>query len=164
MKRTLIVCLLLFLLIPTAAFASATAVTSTDLIENALTLDGQTITYTGEVIGDLMPRGDHAWVNISDGSNAIGVWIDADMLSMISMVGRYGQIGDMLQVTGVFHRACQEHGGDMDIHADQIVILQKGHAVKGAVSGWKAILAIVFAALDGIILFFYLRTNRRVRR
>jgi hypothetical protein len=162
MKRRILGCLLLLVMIPAVAFASAVKVSSTDLIENALALDGQTVVYTGEAIGDLMPRGDHAWVNLSDGSNAIGVWIDADMLRTVSTMGRYGQVGDILQVTGVFHRACQEHGGDMDLHAEQIVVLQKGHTVQGAVSGWKIILAIMFMVLDIVILIVYLkRTNKR---
>ena len=165
MKRLQIVCLLLLLMISAAACASAAEMTSTDLIENAAALDKQTVVYIGEVIGDILPRGDHAWVNVSDGANAIGIWIDEAMLREISVVGRYGQTGDTVRVTGIFNRTCQEHGGDMDIHAERIDLIKSGQAAAGTVSGWMVILASVFTVFDVAILIIYLkrRSNRSMR-
>ncbi|WP_414150707.1 hypothetical protein ACIZ62_16885 [Acetobacterium carbinolicum] len=39
------------------------------LVENAEAMDGKTVT----VIGEAMERGDYAWGNINDGSNAMGI-------------------------------------------------------------------------------------------
>jgi hypothetical protein len=157
MKRLMIWCLLFLTLLPVAASASAAEVTSTDLIEKAFALDGETVVYTGEAIGETLQRGDHAWVNLSDGANAIGVWVDTEMLSMISTVGRYGQVGDTLQVTGVFHRACREHGGELDIHAVQMTVVKAGYAVAWPTAGWMIFGACAFVAMDAVLLIVYLK-------
>ena len=97
MKKLAMITLALWLLLPFGALAEAREVTSTDLIENALALDGQTVTYTGEVVGDIMKRGDHTWLNLSDGSNAMGVWAETAALGAdcgcgaVWRKGRYGR-------------------------------------------------------------------------
>ena len=53
-----------------------------------------------------------------------------DFLSLISFAGGYKYRGDWLQVRGVFNRACRQHGGDMDIHAQDIIKIRSGRAVK----------------------------------
>ncbi len=145
------------------AMALATAVSSTDLIEGAKDLNGREVVYAGEVIGDIMIRGDHAWVNISDGSNAIGVWLKAANMQGIAIPGRYGVHGDEVRLTGVFYRACPEHGGDMDIHARQAEILKKGFAVPGKVEPFNAAAAAVLM-LGNVFLFAFMAKKRRSSR
>ena len=118
-------------------------VTSTDMIEQAAALDGQTVTYSGEVIGDIMRRGDNAWINVSDGNNAIGVWIPTDWITDVHTAGRYAEQGDEVRITGVFHRACREHGGDLDLHATQITLLSKGFETAHAVEPTRIVLAVI---------------------
>lgn len=117
-------------ILPISAKADNRTVTSTELIENASKLDGDTLSYSGEVIGDILYRGDHAWINVSDGANAIGVYIPASEAKKIEYIGRYRVIGDTVSLTGTFHRACAEDGGDMDIHADKINIAEKGRKIE----------------------------------
>jgi len=126
-KVTSIVILFLFIL-PVTARAESRVVTSTDLIENAASLDGDTVTYSGEVIGDILSRGDYAWINVSDGTNSIGIYIPDSEAKKIEYVGRYRVTGDTVSITGTFHRACAEHGGDLDIHATAVEIIEKGHS------------------------------------
>lgn len=131
-------------------------VTSTQLIEEAKAYDTKEIIYTGEVIGDIMQRGDHSWVNISDGSNAIGVWILSDLVRDIKFTGRYKVKGDTVKVTGIFYRACKEHGGDMDIHASDIKILKQGYKISEAIGIWQAVftvLGLVLTILLSIHIF-----------
>ncbi|MDD5658970.1 MAG: DNA-binding protein [Actinomycetota bacterium] len=131
-------------------------VTSTQLIEEAKAYDTKEIIYTGEVIGDIMQRGDHSWVNVSDGSNAIGVWILSDLVRDIKFTGRYKVKGDTVKVTGIFYRACKEHGGDMDIHASDIKILKQGYKISEATSIWQAVftvLGLVLTILLSIHIF-----------
>lgn len=90
---------------------------STELINNAKLYDGKIVSYEGEVIGDVMVRKENAWANINDGVNAIGVWINASLVKNITYEGSYKSVGDRVEVSGIFHRACLEHGGDLDIHA-----------------------------------------------
>lgn len=118
------VALILFLL-STVGYRLSTIfaqpVSSTELIENAQAYDGKTIAYAGEVIGDIMRRGNFAWINISDGEKAIGIWLEGSLLEQADLLaGSYRSTGDLIEVIGDFHRACPEHGGDLDIHAFQI--------------------------------------------
>ena len=81
--------LVISFLLPIGANAENQPVTSTTLIESASKLDGDTVSYSGEVIGDVLYRGDYAWINVSDGANAIGIYIPASEAKKIEYVGRY---------------------------------------------------------------------------
>ncbi len=108
----------------------AQPVSSAELINNAKVYDGKIVVYTGEVIGDPMQRGNYAWLNINDGQNAIGIWLPSSLLSYTSFTGAYKSIGDTIEVTGIFHRACPQHGGDLDIHAQAIRKISTGRRVQ----------------------------------
>ena len=73
-----------------------------------------------------MKRGDFSWVNINDGKDALGVWARNDLLKDLVYTGNYKCKEDWVEVTGVFHRACLEHGGDLDIHADSLRKISSG--------------------------------------
>ncbi|MEG1547478.1 MAG: DNA-binding protein [Clostridia bacterium] len=118
----------LLLLFPVTAQAADASVSSTQLIENAKALDESMVSYTGEVVGDILLRGESAWVSITDGNNTISVYAPTEATNAITHMGKYGQKGDVVAVDGIFHRACAQHGGDMDIHADGLNIIQKGYA------------------------------------
>ncbi len=107
----------------------AESISSTELIENARLYDGKEVTFQGEVIGDIMKRGNFSWVNISDEKNAVGVFLENSIGSNIIFTGDYDHRGDMVEVKGIFHRACRQHGGDLDIHADKITKLTNGYKV-----------------------------------
>lgn len=98
----------------------AQSISSAELINNAKQYDAKTVTYEGEVIGEIMKRGDFAWINVHDGKNAVGIWLDAALTKEIIYTGSYQAIGDSVEVEGIFHRACPEHGGDLDIHAQSL--------------------------------------------
>lgn len=146
--------ILFILLLPISANAATQSVTSIELIEEASALDEKTVSYSGEVIGDILHRGDYAWINVSDGANSIGCYIPASEADKIEYIGRYRIIGDTVQLTGTFHRDCAEHGGDMDIHAAKIAILEKGHTVEDNPSAGLLIAAsaVSLCALAGAIL------------
>jgi hypothetical protein len=107
--------IILFGLIVRIAYAQP--ISSTDLINNSKQYDGKVVDYRGEVIGDIMMRGQHAWININDGQNAIGIWAAGILIKEITYKGNYSFHGDVVEITGIFHRSCPEHGGDLDIHA-----------------------------------------------
>ena len=100
-----------------AAPSARAEVSSADLIERSRAWDGNTVEYRGEAVGEVMKRGEHAWVNLHDGKNAIGVWCPFRLAERVRIPGDYFHSGDIVRVKGVFHRACPEHGGDLDIHA-----------------------------------------------
>lgn len=143
----------LVLVLPAAA---AHTVSSTALIENAAKYDGKQVTYQGEAVGDVLRRGQHAWISLSDGSNAISVYLPRSQAEKLRHLGGYQSTGDTVILTGTFHRACAIHGGDLDIHASDIKIVKRGHAQKDPLSAKLAVTAGGFSvcALAAVIFTF----------
>jgi hypothetical protein len=123
-----------------------------DLIEHAKTLDGQEVIVQGEAIGERMDRGDYSWVNINDGTNAIGIWLKKSEAEKIATYGNYKNIGDTIQVAGVFYRACNDHGGEADLHAISISIVKKGYTVNKQVEDKKIVAAIVLCIIALVLV------------
>jgi len=134
----------------------------TELVEHAKQYDNTVVHFKGEAIGDVLYRGSKAWINVSDGNNsAIGVYMPAQTANKISVMGHYGTQGDTILITGVFHRDCADHGGDMDIHADQVQILSKGYRVSVKTPGWLVYLSGGSALCAVVIGVFALFITRR---
>lgn len=123
--------------------AYAQPVLSTELINNAKFYDGETVVYAGEVIGDIMVRGDFAWINVNDGDKAIGIWLSASLAKDIAYKGSYKSKGDWVEVTGTLQRACTQHGGDLDIHAQAIKKINSGRNIDEHLIPGKQRLAII---------------------
>jgi len=155
------VLLIAIIAVSNPALAAAGSVTSTDLIEKAKELDGQVVVFTGEVIGDIMVRGDHTWINISDGGNAVGIWVQNEDMQGITLPGRYGVHGDEVSITGTFRRACPEHGGDLDIHATSVQVLDKGYAIAQEITPIKVAFAAVLLPASAFLFVLMIRKHRR---
>jgi hypothetical protein len=132
----------------------AQGISSTELINKAREYDGKNIVYAGEVVGDVMTRGDFVWVNINDGENAIGVWLDKELAKEIQFTGSYHARGDRLEIAGVFHRNCIQHGGDMDIHAQDMRKISPGRPVEGVVDIGKRNLTFILLVILCLALIF----------
>ncbi|MCU0651388.1 MAG: DNA-binding protein [Candidatus Omnitrophica bacterium] len=130
----------------------AQPISSSELIRNAKSYDGKMVVYAGEVIGDVMPRGRYAWININDGNNAIGIWVSRAVAKSIFYTGSYRAKGDVVEVSGIFHRACPEHGGDLDIHAQLLRKVTSGRVLAERINIDKKNLAIILAGILCIIL------------
>lgn len=135
--------------------AHAVEVGSKRLIENAKFYDGRTITYKGEAVTAIMKRGAYAWINVNDGDNAIGVWCKRDVLEGVTFLGNYKTKGDILLIEGIFNRACQEHGGDLDIHADTVTVQKQGRAVSETVNRKKVRYAVLLFFLTLMIVMLF---------
>jgi len=133
MRKTLFTILFL-LLISHNYDCYAQPISSVELINNAKNYNGNTIVYQGEVIGDIMLRGEYAWINVNDGKNAIGIWIKKELIKDILYTGSYKSRGDIVEITGTFNRSCLEHGGDLDIHAQLISKISSGSKISQAVN------------------------------
>lgn len=154
-------------LVPAAASGKTTdiaiAAVIPDLIEKASFYDGKRIAVEGEVIGEKLARPDGVWITILENGTALGVFVSADDASRVTMFGSYGHSGDRVSVKGVFHRACLDHGGDLDLHADTIVKLAEGKAATHAVVPVRAFWAIALC-LSGATLFVLWRFRERRRK
>ena len=114
-----------------------------ELIEASAANDGKRVLIEGELIGDFMRRGDYGWLSLSSGGMAIAVWLRKGEEPPNMMLGRYGIAGDMVQVKGVMHRTCTEHGGDLDIHAESIALIKKGERIAHPVNASRLTVAIL---------------------
>ncbi|MEG1811710.1 MAG: DNA-binding protein [Clostridia bacterium] len=136
---------------------AAKNVSSVDLIEKGKELDKTVVAYAGEAVGDVLARGAFSWVAVSDGQTTISVWAPTEDTDAITRLGSYDGRGDTVRVVGTYHRACAEHGGDLDIHAQTLDVTEAGHAVMRPYS--KALLygagALVILAL--LMVFFVIR-------
>ncbi|MHC1735575.1 MAG: hypothetical protein AB9921_07915 [Erysipelotrichaceae bacterium] len=130
--------------------------TINELVENADMLDGVVVTIEAEAIGEVMERGEFAWVNINDGTNAIGVYVPIAEAKKIAFFGDYQHTGDTIRFSAIFHNACYEHGGEMDLHASSITIVEVGSLRIHPIDSLKVIVFGFLAFLTlGIGVYFY---------
>ncbi len=152
-------------------------VNSASLVENASAWDGRVVVFKGEAIGEAMARGKMAWIhlnddaymwkNIEEGAKLKGynsghaVWVPAEMGIRIRFFGDFKHEGDVVKVVGIFHAACPEHGGDMDIHATTLEVVRFGHPVRHVINASRAILAAILIVLALILYQLRMVTTRR---
>ncbi|MGL6104965.1 hypothetical protein [Romboutsia sp.] len=130
--------------------------TLNDLIEKGKLFDKKEVIVKGEVIGEELERKDYSWININDTTNAMGIYMTKEDGSKVKMYGGYNQKGDTVEVVGTFNRACKEHGGDMDIHALRVNVVEQGKVLQDHLPKGKIISVIVLgtAALTlGYVLY-----------
>ena len=144
---TAVIALLILSAAQCVAQAEVKYYTSAELINGANVIDGSIVTYKGEIVAAIMNRGESSWINLNDGFNAVGIWCRSASLGDVRTMGDYKNEGDTVEVTGVFHRACPEHGGELDIHADRVRIVATGFPVEERVSVYRINIAIVFFVL-----------------
>jgi hypothetical protein len=150
-----IILITLYSLLSTLYSAHAATTSSKELIDDAKTFDGRTVTYKGEAVTAILKRGEYSWVNLNDGENAIGVWCKSSLLDQLKYAGDYKHKGDTIEVEGTFHRACPQHKGELDIHAEKAKILKQGFGIKEDIDKRKmhAAVAILLITLFAIIFF-----------
>ena len=125
MKRFFLLPVLCIALVVFISNCYAQTSTSLELINNAKQYDNKTVSYRGEVIGDIMVRGDYAWLHVNDGIIAIGIWVPRTMVQEIRYAGDYHKNGDIVEVSGMFHRSCLEHGGDLELLRRDVVLIEE---------------------------------------
>lgn len=139
---------------------AAEAVTVQDLLEKPEEYDGEAVTIKGEAIGDLMVRGNSAWINLRDETGAIGVFCPQQEIEEIKYTGSYKFSGDIISVTGVFNRSCSGHGGDIDIHAEKIRVVKQGQQILHPFEPQKIKASIILVALAFILGVIHLIVRR----
>lgn len=132
-----------------------------DLLRDSPQHDGQVVVVEGEVLGDVLNRGEMAWVNIGDGTGAIGVWTAAADLQDI-VPGRHGMTGDRIRVTGTFYRSATEMGGDTAIRAQAWQLTVPHSPQERPLTPLRAAFAVVALALAGVMFMLWRRRSRAV--
>jgi hypothetical protein len=134
------------------------------LISESHDFDKKTVMIEAEVILEVLERGDHAWINVNDGSNAIGVYLPIEMTEEIKVFGDYNHRGDIVSITGVFSRNCDEHGGEIDIHATSLKIVERGFVVTHEIPMWKWIITMFVVSLSSLLLISHRRRKRKAAK
>lgn len=134
------------------------AFTPDELIGIDRGLDGTRVTLEGEAIGeDLRADADHRWVNLLGESVAVGVYMRNADAALIDTFGSYKQSGDIVRVTGIVNIACDQHGGDFDVHAEIVQVISEGQPISRPPQMWKLVLAAVFFAAFAVMAVVYSR-------
>ncbi len=134
------------------------------LINDSKQYDNKTVVVEGEALLEALERGDFAWVNINDGTNAIGVYMPIEMIKQIHRYGDYKNYGDMLKMKVIMHRACKEHGGDLDLHLISLISVTPGSVKENPITSQRLMLAMVSSLTMVLAAGFYWRKRLKVIR
>lgn len=146
----------LLIFAPVAAYADT--MTAADVVALGQEHQGESVRFEGEAIGDVLrATGDERWVNILSGGTAIGVVMSSEEAGRIAHLGRYGEQGTKLAISGTFHFACPVHGGDLDVHADEVGVLAAGGPVEQDPGRWKLPVALGLLAVAAAEFFWFRR-------
>ncbi len=151
------------------AAESADRATSTAVLACPSAYDGRTVVYVGEVIGDLLRRDGGAWVLINDdpyalevgplplhaarrGTNqGLSVWLPEATLEKISGLGRPGQRGDVVAVTGVVRRVDPAAGGALTLRAESLEVLAPAVRRDDPLQLWQLALALGLVGVAALL-------------
>lgn len=161
MKKFILIIISLTMFAPFSGSADDALRSSVELITQAKAHDGHSVQFQGEVVGEVMERGSHAWVNVNDGTMAIGIWMTKEAARTIIHSGSHKAKGDTIIIQGVFNRSCPEHGGDLDIHAHNFRIISSGHTTIDPLTKQKLIPGVVLSLVLLVLLIFDLRKKRK---
>lgn len=123
---------------------------------------GLEVKIKGEIVGNVLKgKGGSFWVNISDGSGAVGVYLPAKLVKSLEMESwkgsNYSMKGTELMIKGVFNSACSEHGGDLDLHALEVRVISGSRPIHHSLSVLKVGLAL-FLFFLALAVFFFTRS------
>lgn len=144
--------------IPAEAFATDTSLETevepplefdvSDLVSAHHSLDGREVIFFGEAIGEALGgHRDWKWVNVLGATDAVGVVIPAEWVGRIDRFGDYQEFGSRVRVEGILNIACAEHGGDLDVHATALEVVEPGRDRPDEAS------PIRFVGAGGLVVF-----------
>jgi hypothetical protein len=153
MRRYLLLFLFLLLLFfPNSLRADE--VSLGELVSNPLNYDQKVIEVRGEVIGNVLKDSGGYWINISDGKGTVGVFIKEANWEGELQGGDYNRRGDIVSVKGLFSVSCAKHGGDLDIHAQRLILLKESKPQPHPLEARKVLISLFLLFLVLISLFF----------
>lgn len=157
---------------PAAASRVPVAVAAEELIECPASYDTALVAYEGEAVRAILRRGSRAWLQLNDdryaldlgpihehrtavgGNSGIPVSVPTTVADAITSVGDARHHGDVIAVTGIFHRADPADGGGPTIQARTAEITRVGRPTTRAVDPARAVTAasVTVAALGVALL------------
>ena len=133
-----------------------------DLVSAHHSLDGREVIFVGEAIGEALgAHSDWKWVNILGTTDAIGVVVPAEWVARIDRFGDYQEFGSRVRIEGILNIACVDHGGDLDVHATALEVIEPGSDRPDEASPVRFALAGSLVALGLGLFVLYGRFMRR---
>lgn len=112
------------------------------VVENP-SIDGRPIILEGEIISEPIERNDGCWVNVTDGSIAIGVFFkDCNQLKQVKYWGQHMVKGDTVRIEGKVFKADKETNGELDIQGDTLSVVEPGFPTEESIPIWKILLSV----------------------
>ncbi|MDX1659464.1 MAG: hypothetical protein R3343_11640 [Nitriliruptorales bacterium] len=152
--------------------------TSAALVECPFRFDGETVTYVGEVVGDVLRRDGGAWVQLNDDayalevgplpasgefagySSGLSVWLPDGLADLAQRPGGPQWRGDVLQVEGVVHRVDDQDGGGLTIRAHAAQVLAPAEPLARPFHTAQAVVAIGLVVLAAGVIVWERRSRR----
>lgn len=151
--------------LPDSSFIYDTSIT--DLSTADTYYDKQTVQVTGEVVGDRITAGDgrHCWLQLASPSDSstVSVYLANESADKVDTYGAYGRKGTTLQVRGTFNLACPDHDGASDLHAQVVMVTEKGKATPDEfdINAFIPGMVTVMIGLAMMVVFYLLRERQR---
>ena len=125
-----------------------------ELLSASSRMDGDKVSISGEVVGYAAKAGTgHSWLNIQDQEGkVISVYVRNSLAERVGTFGKYGTQGDKVELSGVYHRACPAHAGELEIHAVSLNGKVEGCPVYHEVSPELGIAGIVMLGMAAVVL------------
>lgn len=142
-------------------FPETGRVTSYQLLNCPRAFDQKTVTFTGEVVGELIVRRGGVWAQVNDDpyaliygplvghsahvgfNSGVAVWFPDGTHEIIETVGRPATRGDVVKIVGTFFRADPNDAGGLNIRADSVTVLAEGFTVDEPLHTLQLVVAAV---------------------
>ncbi len=160
-KTLILIILIIFCVVGTVNAENITEINK--LVSNMNVFDGQVVTIEGETIGETMNRGTPSWINVSDGTNALGIWLPSSEAERITSFGDYKHKGDTVRISGIFSKNSPEHGGDVEIDCSSLEIIKKGHTVDEKFTNAKIITATLLFSIAFMLTYAYFHVVQKTK-
>lgn len=160
-KTLILMILITICLVGTVNAENITEINS--LVNNMSAFDGQIVTIEGEAIGEAMNRGTYSWININDGTNALGIWLPSSDAETITTFGDYKHTGDRVRISGIFSKNSSKHGGDIEIDCSSLEIIKRGQLIDEPLTNVKIITATLLFSLALMLTYAYFRVVQKTK-
>ena len=152
--KLFIFCLLFLILATPFVYAKASVLEAILAFPNRF--DQREVQIEGEAIGGPLNDAQGVWLNISTGSQQIGVFSsDKSVIERITHWGSYQETGDQVRVKGIFYKECPDHQIS-DVHLGSLEIIREGYRNEYPISPQKRQLAKILSIICLTIAFIYL--------
>lgn len=125
-------------------------------------LDGSVVVFDGEAIGEAIGSDpDEFWINVLDDGVAVGVVAPRSWEARIDSWGDYDTVGTRVKIVGVLNLVCDEHGGDLDVHAREMTVRSEGREIDRSIDWERGVIGVVLLGFGGALMYVYATLKRR---